>query len=258
MGHRRSRGSVRGEGVTARTAHANATFGADPAHVHWLGDRILNTVGRLHPRRVLDIGCGDGSLILHLAGVMPQSSFLGVDLSGANIAAATAAIAESPHRSRLVAVQDDYLQLDAGPFDLLVASSSLQGLDATSQQLAGKLAHDLAAGGRLIHVTPYRCLYNTALNVVRMGLRRVRGTGTDRMILTVARILHPGHPSSRLRERVDYMYLVLRHYEDDLRMALLLHDFQLVATQAAPHTSLGQPKHRLAVMSAPAHGLPTR
>jgi SAM-dependent methyltransferase len=255
MGHRRSHGGVRCAAVTVtRSAQATASFGADPALVRWFGDRILDAVGGVSPRRVLDIGCGDGSLILHLAQVMPRSSFLGVDLSDANIAAAAAAIAESPHRSRLVVVRDDYLKLDAGPFDLLVASSSLQGVDATSQQLADKLAHDVAAGGCLIHVTPYRCLYNTALNVVRMGLRHVRGAGTDRMILTVARILHPGHPYSRLRERVDYMYLVLRHYEDDLRTAMRLHDFQLVATQPAPHTSLGQPKHRLAVMSAPAHG----
>jgi hypothetical protein len=54
------------------------------------------------------------------------------------------------------------------------------------------------------------------------------------------------------------MYLVLQHYEDDLRTAMRLHDFQLVAIQPAPHTSLGQPKHRLAVMSAPAHGRHTR
>ncbi len=254
MGHRRSHGGMRGEAVTAAPAHANATFGADPAQVHWFARHVVQSLGGAAPQRVLDVGCGDGALILHLAEMMPHSSFLGVDLSDVNITAATGAISHSPHRNRLAVVRNDYLALDAGRFDLLVASSSLQGIDATSQQLANKLARDVAAGGRLIHVTPYRCPYNTALNVVRMGLRRVRGAGTDRMILTVARILHPGHPYSRLRERVDYMYLVLRHYEDDLRIAMRLHDFQLVATQPAPHTSLGQPKHRLAVMSAPEHG----
>lgn len=40
--------------------------------------------------------------------------------------------------------------------------------------------------------------------------------------------------------------------EDDLRAALERHRFALVATEAAPHTSVGQPKQRLAVMSAPA------
>lgn len=243
---------MRCEGVTAAApTHANASFGADPAHVHWFAEHVVQSLGSAAPPRVLDIGCGDGSLILRLAEVMPRSSFLGVDLSGADITAATAAISQSPHRSRLAVVRNDYLELDAGRFDLLVASSSLQGIDATSQQLAGKLAHDVAAGGRLIHVTPYRCLYNTALNILRRGLRQMRGAATDRMILAAARMLHPGHPDSMLRERVDYMYLVLRHYEDDVRAAMRLHDFQLVAAEPAPHTSLGQPRHRFAVMSAP-------
>jgi SAM-dependent methyltransferase len=245
---------MRGEAVTAVPAHANASFSADPAQVHWFARHVVQSLGGAAPPRVLDVGCGDGALILHLAEMMPHSSFLGVDVSDANITAATVAISHSPHRSRLAVVRNDYLALDAGRFDLLVASSSLQGIDATSRQLADKLAHDVAAGGFLIHATPYRCRYNTALNGIRMGLRRVRGAATDRIILTVARILHPGHPYSRLRERVDYMYLVLRHYEDDLRAGLRLHDFQLVTAQPAPHTSLGQPKHRLAVMSAPARG----
>src|SRR5258706_15177720 len=118
---------MRGEAVTAgRPMHANASFGADPAQVYWFAEHVVQSLGGANPPRVLDIGCGDGSLLLHLAGVMPRSSFLGVDLSAANIAAATAAIAQSPHRSRLAVVRNDYLELDAGRFDLLVASSSLQ------------------------------------------------------------------------------------------------------------------------------------
>jgi len=228
-----------------------AHFSADPAHVRWFGERIINVVGGIPPSRVLDIGCGDGSLILYLAEALPYASFVGVDLSDANIGRAEAAVTESPHRHRITFVKHDYLSLDAGRFDLIVASSSLQGMKATSDSLAAKIARDAAAEGRLIHVTPYRCLYNTMLNVVRKGLRQVRGTATDRMILAVARALHPGQPHARLHERIEYMYLLLRHYEDGLRAALARHGFHLVGTEPAPHTSLGQPKHRLAVMSAP-------
>jgi SAM-dependent methyltransferase len=228
-----------------------AVFSADPAHVRWFGERILSVVGGIPPTRVLDIGCGDGSLLLYLAQALPHASFVGVDLSEANIAHAAAAVAESPHRNRISVVKDDYLNLDAGRFDLIVASSSLQGMEATSERLAAKLARDAAGGGRLIHVTPYRCLYNTTLNVVRRGLRHVRGTTTDRMILAVARTLHPDQPHARLHERIEYMYLILRHCEDGLRAALTRHGFHLAGTEQAPHTSLGQPKHRLAVMSAP-------
>src|SRR5258706_9743074 len=154
-------------------------FSADPAHVRWFGERILDAVGGIPPNRVLDIGCGDGSLILYLAKALPHASFVGVDLSEANVGRAEAAVTESPHRHRIAIVNDDYLKLDAGHFDLIVASSSLQGMEATSDSLAAKLARDAAAEGRLIHVTPYRCLYNTMLNAGRKGLREVRETTTD-------------------------------------------------------------------------------
>jgi SAM-dependent methyltransferase len=227
-------------------------FGADPAHVRWFGGRILDAVRGVPPGRVLDIGCGDGSLILYLVEALPRARFVGVDLSDANIARAEAAVAGSRHRDRVSFVHGDYVTLDAGRFDLIVASSSLQGMEPTSDALAAKLAGDTAPGGLIVHVTPYRCTYNTALNAVRRMLRLVRGSATDHMILGIARVLHPGQPRARLHERVEYMYLVLRHYEDDLRAALIRHGFHLIGTQPAPHTSPGQPWHRLAVMSAPA------
>jgi SAM-dependent methyltransferase len=251
--HRRPHRRLRGAAVRAGSPAHQAVFGADPAHVLWLSERIVRSLGGAAPTRVLDIGCGDGSLLVRLAESLPRSSFLGVDLSEGNVAAAAAANARSPDRGRIAVAHDDYMTIDAGRFDLIVASSSLQGIDATSEQLADKIARDAADGGRLIHVTPYRCLYNVALNTVRVGLRQVRGSATDHMILSVARILDPGQPAARLRERVDYMYLVLRHYEDGLRHALQARGFHLVSTEPAPHTSLGQPKHRLAVMSAPSH-----
>lgn len=236
------------------TTNWDALFVADPAHIHWFGNHVLKALGSIAPTRVLDIGCGDGSLLLYLAHALPAAFLMGVDLSAHNIAAAREVLARSPDRDRIEVVHGDYLQLDAGRFDLVVASSSLQGIQATSEQLAAKIARDTAAGGRVIHVTPYRCLYNTALNSVRRALRLMRGSTTDQMILIAAQLLHPGQSRDKLRQRVDYMYLVLRHHEDGLRVALGRHGFRLVATALAPHTSAGQPRHRLAVLAAPTAG----
>jgi SAM-dependent methyltransferase len=217
-----------------------ARFSADPAHVTWLGTRIVRWVAS-PPRRVLDIGCGDGALLLYLAGAFPGASLVGVDLSASGLV-----------RDRLTLIRGDYLTTDAGRFDLVVASSSLQGIEAATDALAGKLARDVAPGGRFMHVTPYRSPYNHALNALRRGLRPMRGTVTDRMILTMARVLHPDQPRAKLMERVEYMYLILRHYECTLRAALERRGFVLEHTEQAPHTSPGQPQHRFAVMSAPA------
>ena len=215
------------------------TFTADPTHVAWVGARVVNSLSS-PPRRVLDVGCGDGALLRYLADAFPAAALVGVDLA-----------AGFDPDDRLTFRRGDYLMLDAGRFDLIVASSSLQGIDTTTDALAAKLAGDLAPGGRLIHVTPYRCLYNSALNTVRRVLRLLRGGATDRMILMTARTLHPDQPRAKLMQRVDYMYLILRHCEDGLRAALEHRGLRLDHIEPAPHTSVGQPKHRLAVMSAP-------
>lgn len=251
MEHDRPGGRVRRNGVTAADpGHTGAVFSADPTAVEWFSGRILEACRETSPARVLEIGSGDGSLLASLARHLPRASFLGVDLSDANCAAATRAIAATPDHNRIAFLQADYMSVDVGHFDLVVAYSSLQGIDATTGELTRKLAHDTAAGGRIVHATPYRCAYNSALNGVRAALRQVRGGATDHMILMVARLLHPDQPDGMLRERVDYMYLVLRHYEDDLRAALQARGFHLETADNAPHTSVGQPKHRLAVMSS--------
>jgi SAM-dependent methyltransferase len=188
---------------------------------------------------------------LYLAEALPAASLVGVDLSGANVDLATTAIDRSPHRDRVRVVHGDYLALDAGRFDLVVSSSALQGIEATPERIAAAIARDLAPCGRLVHVTPHRCRYNRTLNIVRALLRAVRGAPTDRMILLMARLLHRGHSRAYLAQRVDYMYLVIRTCEEDLRSALERHGFALEHVEDAPHTSIGQPRHRLAVMSAP-------
>jgi SAM-dependent methyltransferase len=222
------------------TVRPAAHFSADPAHVTWFGTRIVGALPSA-PQRVLDIGCGDGALLLYLAAAFPGASLVGVDLAASDLV-----------RDRLTFIRGDYLALDAGRFDLVVASSSLQGIDAPTGALAAKLARDVAPGGHFMHVTPYRSPYNSALNALRRSLRPMRGAATDRMILTMARVLHPAQPRAKLMERVDYMYLILRHYECTLRAALERRGFVLEHLENAPHTSLGQPRHRLAVMSAPA------
>jgi trans-aconitate 2-methyltransferase len=232
-------------------ASSSQLFVADPAQVEWLGSRIVNAIATRPPGRVLDIGCGDGSLLAYLANALPGAELVGVDLSQVNVAAARARLEATG--SRVTLEEGDYLKLQAGRFDLVVASSTLQGIRTSTRDLAAKLASDIAPGGRLIHVTPSRCSYNAALNLVRRVLRLMRGSLTERLILTVARVLHRRQPVDQLRQRVSYMYLVLRHNEDTLRAELeTRHHFRVLGLQAAPHTSLGQPRHRLAILSAPA------
>ena len=227
-------------------------FDADADQVRWLGDRILKAIAGSSPRHVLDIGCGDGSLIAYLASALPTSTFVGVDLSAANVQRARTSLQTLRLEERATISCGDYLTLQRGQFDLVLAASTLQGIATTTPALAAKLAADTAPAGLLIHLTPYRCAYNTALNIVRRVLRLARGRTGDRIILTVARILHPDKPIDLLTQRVPYMYLVLRHFEDELRAELeTRHGFRCEHLEEAPHSSAGQPKHRLAMLRAP-------
>jgi hypothetical protein len=86
---------------------------------------------------------------------------------------------------------------------------------------------------------------------VRRVLRRWRGPATDRLILGAARLVHPRASAERLSQSVGYMYLVVRHTEDAIAAALGRHVFTRLAAEPAPHSSPGQPVHRLAVLAAP-------
>lgn len=101
----------------------------------YAGWRALSAVGKadhvlaLAPRlpeagktRVLDIGCGDGALILELARRRPQWQFAGVE-----IAEAAVAIAAGRCRDADVRIYDGAtLPWDAGAFDLAVLSHVLE------------------------------------------------------------------------------------------------------------------------------------
>ena len=137
---------------------SSALFVADPAQVRWLGQRVLAAVGTRPHGRILDIGCGDGSLLAYLANALQGAEFVGIDLSEANVAAARARLAAAPTRFRIALECGDYLVLEAGRFDVVVASSTLQGIGGTTGDLAAKIAADVAPGGLLIHCTPSRCL----------------------------------------------------------------------------------------------------
>src|SRR2546423_1061631 len=153
-----------GGGVIGRSAPA---FNADPAHVTWFGSRILKAVSSKLPHRVLDIGCGDGAVLLLLAEALPAALLVGVDISSENIGLAAMAIDRSPHRDRIRLVHGDYVTLDAGRFDLVVSSSALQSIGSTTERLAESIARDVAPFGHPVHVTPYRCRYTSVPNAVR-------------------------------------------------------------------------------------------
>jgi len=171
-------------------------------------DIVLGHVPRDRAIRVLDIGCGTGSLLFRLADMLPSAALVGIDISPANIQAANQQRAARATGARLQFEAADYLAYRAEPFDAIVTDGVLHLVPGDTSALVRKLAGDLREGGVLVCSMPFDCAYNTMFAVVRRVLRAVRFPWLDRRILQIARLVHRRDmDDDGLRERVDYMYI---------------------------------------------------
>ncbi|MBT7943726.1 MAG: class I SAM-dependent methyltransferase [Alphaproteobacteria bacterium] len=201
--------------------------------------------------RVLDIGCGTGSQILNLGTVLYDASFLGIDISAANIEQARRNAENSSFSGRINFEHADYMAFSSPPYDVVIADSCIQWIEGDSGEIIRKIATDIKPGGLLFLTAPVECLFNDLLIGMRKALRALRGSFTDWIILATARLLHGRrHDAEFLRQRVSYMYWIpYRLWGDGLRTDFLNDGlFKVELEQPLPHASLGQPKHCMTVL----------
>ncbi|MDG2308628.1 MAG: class I SAM-dependent methyltransferase [Candidatus Binatia bacterium] len=125
--------------ATQVDAYADADFSAP--HDHFV-ELFRKRFPHLHPRGILDLGCGPGDISRRVARAFPACHVSGID-------GAPAMIAAGRERNRSAGLADriefrtGYLPSDdlpEGPFDAIVSNSLLHHLDAPSA-LWGTLAH---------------------------------------------------------------------------------------------------------------------
>ncbi len=108
-------------------AYATADF-SEPhdAFVRLLRERFAD----LHPRHILDLGCGPGDVARRLAGAFPQTRILGIDGARAMLDAArfVSGPAESADRIELRLAHLPGAALPAEPWDAVVSNSLLHHL----------------------------------------------------------------------------------------------------------------------------------
>lgn len=133
-----------GDGVT------NAEQAA--AHVNSVVLQVAQDNLRGAPNRVIDLGCGVGGTILHLAALWPETQFVGITISGAQVRRGSSEIQSRrlSHRCRLV--QGDFAHAaDVAPADLVIAIESHVHAASLEAFLAAARLH-LAPEGVLLIV----------------------------------------------------------------------------------------------------------
>lgn len=121
---------------------------------------LIQCIARLSPppRCILEIGCGTGSNLLHLARRFPDAAITGLDLSADMLARARRKLASHPARITLIQWRYDRPLGPQPAFDLIVCSYCLSMIDPGWEQVVESALRDLTPGGRLavadFHDTP--------------------------------------------------------------------------------------------------------
>jgi SAM-dependent methyltransferase len=230
---------------------AGTTCSAPAARSDRLRDIVVAHVPTDRAIRVLDLGCGTGSLTWRLAEALPAAALTGIDVSAANIRAATAQQAGRPSPARVQFEVADYLEYRAGLFDVIVADGVLHLIPGDTDRLARKIAADLRPGGVLICSMPFECTYNKVFAVVRRLLRTVRSPLVDAAIVRAGRLLHGREmDDDGLRERVRYMYIPPeRMMGERLARRFASAGLDRTSEHAVQSTSLSQLKHRATIFT---------
>lgn len=111
-------------------------------------DQIGSVVQRLGPRKILDVGCGDGRLARAIRAHCPDAIIHGCDVSAVALARS-----EGLDRQYAVDLDCEVLPEAGGSFDLVIASEVIEHLIQPDHVLA-ELARVLRQGGHVVLTVP--------------------------------------------------------------------------------------------------------
>jgi 2-polyprenyl-3-methyl-5-hydroxy-6-metoxy-1,4-benzoquinol methylase len=109
---------------------------------------------RDEPFKAIDVGCGDGDLLSHLAGQFPLAIFTGIDTNEKSISRAS--VRNVPRCSFLC----ESFAVVEGLFDIVICSEVMEHVEA-SDRLLDKLRDLVTPGGYLSISTPSGWMYRT-------------------------------------------------------------------------------------------------
>lgn len=181
---------------------------------HRMIHQLALTHGLADGRRVLEMGCGIGTLTSLIAKDLPHGSLLAVDLSPVSIERAKAALGH--HRQLELRVADVVADPLPGPFDLIILPDILEHIPLELHpKLFQRLQKDLAPQGRILIHSP-EPHYSDHIRATRPELMQVVDLALHVPTLVeraaaAGLILHHFQRHSIWTSEPDYMALVLVH-----------------------------------------------
>jgi ubiquinone/menaquinone biosynthesis C-methylase UbiE len=114
-------------------------------------DRVVALAAPRPGERVLDLGCGTGTLLLALAKAAPAATFTGLDADPAILALAAAKLQAAGAEARLLQGLSDALPLPDAQFDVAVSTLFFHHLQPYAKhRTVQELRRVLRPGGRLV------------------------------------------------------------------------------------------------------------
>jgi SAM-dependent methyltransferase len=174
--------------------HGRRMFASDVGATRFRQLFLIRFIERLRPRRVLEVGCGNGINLILLAGRFPAIAFTGVELTEAGHCAARE-LQKQPElppalrdyaplpladttafrRIRFLQGNATSLPFEDGEFDLVITVLALEQMERVRAQALGEIAR--VAGRHTLMIEPFQDI-NTALwprlNVLRRDYFRGR------------------------------------------------------------------------------------
>ena len=108
------------------------------------GSKLISELDLMGTERVLDLGCGDGALTVHLAELLPQGEVVGIDASQGMIEAALPKAGNNLRFRRLDINDLDFVE----EFDIVFSNATLHWVK-NHQRLLQNVHKALRANGRL-------------------------------------------------------------------------------------------------------------
>ena len=128
------------------------SFTAPEERCRYLAGIILQHIDPQARIRVLDLGCGTGKQLFHMAQLMPNADFTGIDISLKNIQIANASLEKHAFCQRTRFYTADYMTFHTAPFDLIISDSVFHLIPGQADVLFTKVAGDMVTGGFLLAI----------------------------------------------------------------------------------------------------------